>query len=114
MGWEHVVPQFVLRMKELCQQVDDPLPFPIQGSGKETRAFVYIDDFIDGLALTIEKGEHLGIYNIGTQEEITVNQVAEEVAHYFGRQITIVPGKLQPGGNTSSLSRYHKNIWIGL
>ncbi len=98
MGWEHVVPQFVLRMKELCQQVGDPLPFPIQGSGKETRAFVYIDDFTDGLALTLEKGEHLGIYNIGTQEEITVGQVAEETARYFGRQITIVPGKLQAGG----------------
>jgi dTDP-glucose 4,6-dehydratase/UDP-glucose 4-epimerase len=98
MGWEHVVPQFVLRMKELCLQAGDPLPFPIQGSGKETRAFVYIDDFTDGLASMIKKGEHLGIYHIGTQEEITIDQVAEEIAHYFGRQIKIVPGKLQPGG----------------
>ncbi len=98
MGWEHVVPQFVLRMKELCQQIEDPILFPIQGSGKETRAFVYIDDFTDGLALTLEKGEHLGIYNIGTLEEITVDQVAEETARYFGRQIKIAPGKLQAGG----------------
>ena len=98
MGWEHVVPQFVLRMKELCQQDDNPLPFPIQGSGKETRAFVYIDDFTDGLSLMLEKGEHLGIYNIGTREEITVDQVAEETARYFGRQIKIMPGKLQVGG----------------
>ncbi|HEU0292039.1 MAG TPA: NAD-dependent epimerase/dehydratase family protein [Anaerolineales bacterium] len=98
MGWEHVVPQFTLRMKELCHQLDNPLPFPIQGSGEETRAFVYIDDFTDGLALMIEKGEHLGIYHIGTQEEITVRQVAEETARYFGREIKIVPGRLQPGG----------------
>lgn len=98
MGWEHVVPQFVLRMKELSRQVENPLFFPIQGSGKETRAFVYIDDFTHGLALMLEKGEHLGIYNIGTLEEITVDQVAEETARYFGRQITIVPGKLQAGG----------------
>lgn len=98
MGWEHVVPQFVLRMKELSQQAENPLSFPIQGTGKETRAFVYIDDFTDGLSLTLEKGEHFGIYNIGTMEEITVDQVAEETARYFGRQITIVPGKLQKGG----------------
>lgn len=98
MGWEHVVPQFVLRLKELCRQAEDPLPFPIQGSGEETRAFVYIDDFTDGLSLMIDKGEHLGIYHIGTQEEITINEVAREAARYFGRKIKVIPGKLQPGG----------------
>jgi nucleoside-diphosphate-sugar epimerase len=99
MGWEHVVPQLVLRMKDLCQQsAADPLPFPIQGTGEETRAFVFIDDFIDGLMLVLKQGEHLGIYHIGTMEEVTIAQVAHQVAHYFGRQIEIVPGALAKGG----------------
>jgi nucleoside-diphosphate-sugar epimerase len=97
MGWEHVVPQFVLRMRELCQKPDNPVRFPIQGTGAETRSFVFIDDFIDGLALVLARGEHLGIYNIGTDEEITIAAVAKEVGRYFGREVEILPGKPQPG-----------------
>ena len=98
MGWEHVVPQFVLRMKELCRQPKDPLPFPIQGTGAETRAFVFIDDFIDGLMLAIARGEHLGIYHIGTREEVTIADLARLVGEHFGRRIEIVPGNPASGG----------------
>ena len=97
MGWEHVVPQFVLRMKELCQD-SSSLRFPIQGTGKETRAFVFIDDFVDGLMLVMKQGEHLGIYNIGTTEEIAIVQVAHSVAEYFGREMEIIAGAPARGG----------------
>jgi nucleoside-diphosphate-sugar epimerase len=97
MGWEHVVPQFVLRMRDLCRNGADPVPFPIQGTGQETRAFVYVDDFIDGVMLLLEKGQHLGIYHVGTTEEISIETVAREVGRYFGRNVAIVPGKLKEG-----------------
>ena len=98
MGWEHVVPQFVLRMRKLCRDSIDLIRFPIQGTGKETRSFVFIDDFIDGLMLVIERGKHQGIYNIGTMEEITIEEVARLVGEYFGRQIEVVPGEPARGG----------------
>lgn len=99
MGYEHVIPQFILRMKEATAHSDaNPLPFQIQGTGEETRAFVYIDDFTDGLMLTIEKGKHLGIYHIGTQEEKSIAEIARLVGSYFERDITIVAGELQKGG----------------
>lgn len=100
MGWEHVIPQFVLRMKELCLASSDKqiMKFPIQGTGKETRSFVFIDDFVDGLMQVIDKGENLGIYHIGTMDEISVEQVAIAIGKYFGREIMIVPGELQAGG----------------
>ncbi|MFP4323981.1 MAG: NAD-dependent epimerase/dehydratase family protein, partial [Anaerolineales bacterium] len=98
MGFEHVLPEFALRMHRLhAEQPEGVIPFPIQGSGAETRAFVYIDDFSDGLMLLLEHGAHMGIYNIGTREERTVAEVAAEVARVFGRQIELVPGKLQTG-----------------
>lgn len=98
MGWEHVIPQFVLRMKNLCESCGETISFPIQGTGKETRAFVFISDFTDGLMLMIDKGENLGIYHIGTQEEITIEQVAHQVARYFGRTVELAPGELAAGG----------------
>ena len=98
MGWEHVIPQLALRMHELCQQMERTVVLPIEGTGEETRAFVFIDDLIAGLGKVIEKGEHLGIYNIGTEEERSIKQLAEEIARYFGRDVRIAPGKLKPGG----------------
>jgi UDP-glucose 4-epimerase len=72
MGWEHVIPQLVLRAKEqIAKHPTGPVPFEIQGDGTQTRSFVHIDDFIDGLMLTVEKGAHRNVYHIGTREEIT-------------------------------------------
>ncbi len=99
MGWEHVIPQFVLRMKELSEKSKEKnISFPIQGTGQETRAFIFIDDFIEGLTLAIDKGAHLGIYHIGTMEEVTVEYLAMKVAQYFEREIITIPGKLAEGG----------------
>ena len=100
MGWEHVLPQFVLRMKALKDEPGDLVRFPIQGTGEETRAFCFIDDFIDGLKLVIDKGDHLGIYHIGTPEEISVAETARMVGAFYGRRLELVPGALQKGGTS--------------
>ena len=98
MGWEHVIPQFAVRMKEICKNnKEKKIKFPIQGNGKETRAFVFIDDFIDGLMLVLDKGENLGIYHIGTMDEISIQQLAIEVGKYFGRGIKLISGQSKKG-----------------
>ncbi len=98
MGWEHVLPQFIVRAKELSVKTDrDTLDFTIQGSGKETRAFIHIDDFTDGLMRVIEQGEHLHIYHIGNPEEVSIADVARLVVKYFDKKANIIPGSLQPG-----------------
>lgn len=98
MGWEHVIPQFALRMRDLCRSTIGRVRFPIQGTGRETRAFVFIDDFITGLLLMMQRGQHLGIYHIGTMEEVAIAEVARLVGHYFGREVEIIPGEPAPGG----------------
>ena len=90
MGAEHVIPQFLLRMKKWCESNQNPIPFEIQGTGNETRSFVYIDDFIHGLCQVIEKGEHLGIYHIGTIDEIKIADLAHEVAKIYQRPIELI------------------------
>ena len=98
MGWEHVIPQFALRLRELHRrQPQGPLSFPLQGTGQETRSFIYIDDMIDGVLRVMDQGKHLGIYHIGSGIETTVESLAREVARCYGRDIVIVPGALCPG-----------------
>lgn len=100
MGWEHAIPQLSLRIKKLVESKDgnEQINLIIQGSGKETRAFCYIDDFTQGLLKVLEKGKHLGIYNIGTMEEIPIKQLVQEIGRFFNKEIKIVPGKLAKGG----------------
>ena len=74
------------------------IDFPIQGTGRETRAFVYISDLIDGVVRILEQGEHLGIYHIGTDAETSIADLAHSIARCFGREIRVVPGELRAGG----------------
>jgi nucleoside-diphosphate-sugar epimerase len=97
MGGEHVIPQFAVRMGRAFAATKGVVPFPIQGTGQETRAFIYIDDFTDGLLRVVERGAHLNVYNIGTPDEVTMAEVAHLVAACFGRQIEVVPGAIRPG-----------------
>src|SRR5258708_15803152 len=96
MGQEHVIPQFALRMQKACTGTMGVVAFTIQGTGEETRAFIYIDDFIDGLLRVLEHGEHLNIYHMGTSEEVTIPHVARLVPASFSRGIEIVPTPVQP------------------
>lgn len=98
MGGEHVLPQFILRAKALVEKTaSGDVPFTIQGDGGETRAFIHIEDFTEGLRLVIERGQHNQIYHIGTQEEVTVRALAEQVVGLFGRQARIECTPLQAG-----------------
>jgi UDP-glucose 4-epimerase len=98
MGWEHVLPQFVVRAVDaIAKTPSGPVDFPIQGDGSQTRAFVHIDDFTTGLLYQIECGEHLNVYHIGNPEEITVRQVVKEVFKLLGREPRIIEGPLTAG-----------------
>ena len=98
MGGEHVLPQFILRAKAAVENTPSgKVTFPIQGQGNETRSFIYIDDFTDGLMLVLEKGKHNEVYHIGTQDEISVRDLAEQVVALFGRQPRLKHLPLQAG-----------------
>jgi len=98
MGNEHVIPQFVRRMQRLSiQNPTGVLDFEIQGGGAETRAFNYIDDFINGLLLVIEKGLDQNIYHIGCEEETSIANLAHLIAKSLNRKINIHPSELLQG-----------------
>ncbi len=56
MGREHVIPEFAIRMNRLAiEHPDGVIPFPIQGTGQETRSFCFVDDCTEQLALLLER-----------------------------------------------------------
>jgi nucleoside-diphosphate-sugar epimerase len=98
MGWEHVIPQLTVRIRGLLSTTGGTLRVPIQGDGSETRAFVHIDDAVDGLVLVANAGEHLSIYNVGTDVETRVDALVRAIARSFGRDAEVVPGPAASGG----------------
>ena len=50
MGFEHVIPQFALRLKRAAaQHKSGKVPFEIHGDGRQTRSFCHVDDLVRGV-----------------------------------------------------------------
>ena len=99
MGFEHVIPQFAMRLKRAAAlHTSGKVPFEIQGDGRQTRSFCHVDDLVSGVMVMRAKGEHLGIYHVGTTEEVTIAEIARRVAAHAGREIEFVSLPAPAGG----------------
>jgi nucleoside-diphosphate-sugar epimerase len=99
MGWEHVIPQFALRVKAVAaKHPAGKLPFELQSNGQQTRSFCHVDDLVAGVMVMRANGEHLGIYHVGTMEEITIADLAGRVAALAGREIELIARPAPEGG----------------
>lgn len=98
MGWEHVIPQFSLRLKQsAAEHLSGKIPFKLQSDGSQTRSFCHVDDLVRGVMAMRAKGEHLNIYHVGTTEEITIADLARRIAAHRGREIELVAGPAPEG-----------------
>ncbi|PYS22790.1 MAG: NAD-dependent dehydratase [Acidobacteria bacterium] len=61
----------------------------VYGDGKQTRAFCYVDDLVDGLIRLMNADEVFDPVNLGNPGEFTINQLAEEVKTLCGSNVKI-------------------------
>jgi nucleoside-diphosphate-sugar epimerase len=99
MGFEHVVPELAIRLRRLANaQPKGVLDLVIQGEGNETRAFCEVRDFTRGLMAIVDKGADQNVYHIGTDEEVSIRQLAVAIGDELKREIRIVPSEVRAGG----------------
>ena len=60
----------------------------IWGDGKQTRSFLYIDECLEGVRRLMQSG-FVGPVNIGSEEMVTINQLAETIMGIAGKKLTI-------------------------
>ncbi len=84
MGFNHVIPETIIKILNAKKQ------FTIQGNGKNKRSFCYIDDFIKGIRILLKKGKHKEIYNIGYDEETSINQLCKLIMKLFNKRLKII------------------------
>ena len=108
MGGEHVIPEFIKRFKKLKNK-----NFKIQGTGKETRSFIHIDDFVNAFNLILNRGRHLNIYNIGTTEKIKIKDLALVMSQLFQKKIKLNKMPIQKGGTKIRIPNIDKIKKLG-
>jgi UDP-N-acetyl-D-mannosaminuronic acid dehydrogenase len=114
MGFEHVLPQFAMRAHDMIQShPTGAVPFEIQGDGMQTRSFVHINDFIDGLILILERGKNREVYHIGTEEEVTIKDMVGHVFAHFGRSFSLRHKPIPEGGTLRRCPSVQKLTELG-
>jgi len=77
-------------------QVDDGGEIEVWGDGKQTRSFLYIDDCIEAVR-RLMKSDFCGPVNIGSEEMVSINQLATMIMEIAGKKVSIrhISGKPQ-------------------
>jgi UDP-glucose 4-epimerase len=69
-------------------------PIQVYGDGKQTRCFAYVKDVVNGMiALTEDAGSYGHVYNIGSTEEVSIEDLARRIKELTGSnsEIRFVP-----------------------
>jgi GDP-D-mannose 3',5'-epimerase len=72
------------------------------GDGLQTRSFLYIDECVEG-SLRLARSEFEGPFNVGSDEMVTINQLADMAMDIAGKKLDInhIPGPLGVRGRNS-------------
>lgn len=68
----------------------------VAGDGSQSRRFVYVEDLADGVALGLGEVATNRVYNLASDENVTVKQIAETVQELIG-DVEIVHTPARPG-----------------
>ena len=60
-------------------------PFTVWGSGEQGRAFVHVDDIVDALVATLERGLGQGVIQIGPDICTPIRDIAEQLVNLSGK-----------------------------
>jgi nucleoside-diphosphate-sugar epimerase len=89
----------------LCRKIasaNDGGEIEIWGDGEQTRSFLFIDECVDAI-LRLTRSDFSGPVNIGSEEMVTINQLAKIIMEIAGKGLSIkhIPGPLGVRGRNS-------------
>ncbi len=101
----------------LCRKValaPDGGEIEIWGDGEQTRSFLYIDDALEGVRKLIDS-DFLGPVNIGSEELISINNLAKMIMEISGKNLSIkhISGPLGVRGRNSDNTLIKEKLgWV--
>ena len=97
-----------------CRKVaesSDGAEIEMWGDGKQTRSFLYIDECLDGVRRLMDS-DFIGPFNIGSEEMVTINQLAEMIMSIANKKLSIkhISGPLGVRGRNSDNRLIYKKL----
>jgi GDP-L-fucose synthase len=97
----HVIPGMIYKFHEAKKQ---NLPFvELWGTGQPLREFLYVDDLANALVFLMENYDEKLFINVGSGEEVTINQLAEFIRKTTGYEGEIKFDSSKPDGTPRKL-----------
>lgn len=97
----HVLPALIRKTHEAKVRGDKELV--VWGSGRPMREFLYVDDMADACVFLMNSDIREGIFNVGTGQDVTIQELAELVMKVVGFQGKIVFDASKPDGTPRKL-----------
>jgi GDP-L-fucose synthase len=88
----HVIPGLIRKMLGNSDRVT------LWGDGSPTREFLYVDDCVEGLVLAADRYDGADPVNLGTGVEISIRELAEQIAELTGFEGEIEWDTSMPNG----------------
>jgi GDP-L-fucose synthase len=89
----HVIPALIKRV------LGGENPVNVWGSGKQTRAFLYVEDLAEGMILAIEKYPVPDPINLGSQEEVSIGELVKKIVKLSGLKNKVQFDTTKPDGS---------------
>ena len=111
MGNEHVIPEIINKIKNALKYKKNYIK--IQGTGNETRSFNYINDFVGGVKLLINKRLKFETFNIGNNEEVKINYLLKKIMKKMNVNLKIKYQNLTKGSTSRRCPNINKIKKLG-
>jgi nucleoside-diphosphate-sugar epimerase len=92
-------------------EAEDGTSIEVWGDGKQTRSFLYIDECVEAV-IRLMNSDFTGPVNIGSEEMIKINDLAQMVIDISGKNLTVnnIPGPVGVRGRNSDNKLYVDKI----
>ena len=97
----HVIPGLISRMHKAKEENKEK--FEVWGTGRPLREFLFIDDLASAIEFIIINNIDPGLYNIGSNEEVTIKALVESIKNVIQFPGEIVFDETKPDGNPRKL-----------
>ncbi len=82
--------------------------FVVWGNGEQGRAFVHIDDVVEALILTMDKGLGKGVVQIGPDACTSIREIAQMLVRISNKEIEIQYDTSKPVGDSGRCADFSK------
>jgi GDP-L-fucose synthase len=106
----HVISSLIRKFHEAKNNLETEIT--LWGDGTPLREFVYVEDFLCALELVLESNINESIFNVGSGHEVSISDLAKEIASVVGFEGEIAWDTSKPNGSQRKLldSSYIKSL----